>query len=172
MPTRSPDAAARRRVAGALATASAALWAVAPFYLLLVRTPPGSRLPPREQWGAAEEETAQLNDLETGITAVLLIAVAALAAWLWSFAARTVRRVDQDATLIVGGTTVLTGLLATVATGKTLNSLTGAAALGVLTPLVAVGLGAALFAISAPAPPGSPASSPVRPEATALPGGD
>ncbi|MFG2919020.1 hypothetical protein ACGF0D_39850 [Kitasatospora sp. NPDC048298] len=134
-----------------LALASAVLWVTAALYAVVMRPSPGDRLPPREQWGAAEEETDQFNHLVAGISAFMILAVAAAAACAWGHAARRLRRGSQSALASTVVTAGYTTLLAVAGARLVFHSLDSTTALGVLVPLLGASIAAVVVAIRAQA---------------------
>ncbi|MFD0403619.1 hypothetical protein ACFVHI_36720 [Kitasatospora sp. NPDC127121] len=133
---------ARRLLPARLMLAGAWLWGAAPCYVLALRPSPGSPLPPRDQWGAAEEETSQLNGLVEGFTGFLILIAAAVAVWSWVCAARHLRRGSKYAPVLVLATALGSALLAVAGTRRIFHGLLGAPALGALVPLLALSVAA------------------------------
>ncbi|MGW2373001.1 hypothetical protein [Kitasatospora sp. NPDC001683] len=123
-----------------LAQAGAWLWGVAPFCVLALRPSPGNHLPPRDQWGSAEEETAELNNLVAGFTGFLILSFAAAVVCFWVYATICLRRGSRDAPVLVVVTALGSALLAVAGTNRIFHSLLDARPLGILAPLLSVSL--------------------------------
>ncbi|WP_316525972.1 hypothetical protein [Kitasatospora brasiliensis] len=174
MPAPVDDVSPAARTAAAparLMRLGAALWGGAPFYAIAMRPPTGSSLPPREEWGAAEAETAQVDGLVRGLSALLIFVAAALAVSAWAFAARRFRRGLRYAAGFAAGTAVGTALLAVAGTRLVFDGPRSPAGLGALVPLLLVSLAAlvlgGLTRRTAPrGPAGRAGRRPVRRSAT------
>lgn len=132
-----------------LAQAGAWLWAIAPSYLLVMRPRHANHLPPREQWGAADEETSGLDTLAAGFIAFLVLSIAAAAVLLWVGSAVHLRQGSQMAPALVVVTALGTASVALVGADRIFHGLLDARALGVLVPLLSVTVAALVVALRA-----------------------
>ncbi|MEU4114265.1 hypothetical protein AB0F71_07210 [Kitasatospora sp. NPDC028055] len=125
-----------------LAQAGAWLWGIAPLYLLVTRPRHANRLPPREQWGAAEVETSQLNTLAAGFIAFLVLSIAAAAVFLWIGTAVHLRRGTRTAPALAIVTALGTASVAVVGVDQVCHGLLNGRSVGVLVPLLSVSVAA------------------------------
>ncbi|MFF2079039.1 hypothetical protein ACFVXG_30335 [Kitasatospora sp. NPDC058162] len=132
-----------------LAQAGAWLWATAPFYLLVMRPRHANHLPPHEQWGAAEEETSELNTLAAGFIAFLVLGIAAAAVLLWVGTAVHLRQGSRKASPLVVVTALGTASVALIGADQVFHGLLDARALGILVPLLSVTAAAPVVALRA-----------------------
>ncbi|MFF2078710.1 hypothetical protein ACFVXG_28660 [Kitasatospora sp. NPDC058162] len=118
------------------------LWALATCYALIARPWLGSHLPPRDQWGAAEEETAQLDGLVMGFTGFLIIVLGAAAALAWAWATHRLRQGSSSAPVVVCLTALGTAVLAFHGSTTVFPGPLDTRALAALAPLLLISLAA------------------------------
>ncbi|MFF0409616.1 hypothetical protein ACFYUY_04160 [Kitasatospora sp. NPDC004745] len=140
---------AHRTAVARLMVVGAGFWGAAPFYALAMRPHPGDRLPPREKWGSAEYETAQIDNLVAGIGFLMILLAAATAVWCWARAAHRLRQGAAGAAAFAAGTALYTGLLAVAGAGAVFGGLRDPAAVGALAVLLPLSA-AALVATALP----------------------
>ncbi|MGW4892510.1 hypothetical protein ACWEQL_09615 [Kitasatospora sp. NPDC004240] len=138
----------RTAVSVRLMRAGAVFWAIAPLYVLVARPSLRHPLPPREQWGAAEAESAQLDDLVVTVGAVMILVVAGLAGWAWAVSARRLRRGPGRAPVRTVLTPLVTALVAVYGVDAIFPDPFGVRALAVLVPLLAVSLAALVITLA------------------------